>query len=190
MKSSALGIGAGTAAGATVAAVAPSAALWVATTFGTASTGTAISALSGAAATNAALAWLGGGAVAAGGGGVAAGQALLSLAGPIGWGIAGASVIVSVLFAWKKRKKIFEEKKDEIDRVKRCTESLQELIGNIDALSLKTDALAKEVRQFKEQSGTLYAADYASLAESQKQLLGALVNNAKGLSALISQNIG
>lgn len=42
----------------------------------------------------------------------------------------------------------------------------------------------------KEQSGTLYAADYASLSESQKQLLGALVNNAKGLSALLSQNIG
>ena len=37
----------------------------VATTFGVASTGTAISALSGAAATNAALAWLGGGALAA-----------------------------------------------------------------------------------------------------------------------------
>lgn len=190
LKGSALGIGAGTAAGAAVATIAPSAALWVATTFGTASTGTAISALSGAAATNAALAWLGGGAVAAGGGGVAAGQALLSLAGPIGWGIAGVSVIVSVLIAWKERKKISEEKKDEIDRVKRCTESLQELIGNIDALSLKTDALAKEVRQFKEHSGTLYAADYASLSESQKQLLGALVNNAKGLSALLSQNIG
>ena len=99
-------------------------------------------------------------------------------------------MIVSVLIAWKKRKKISEGKKDEIVRVKRCTESLQELIGNIDALSLKTDALAKEERQFKEQSGTLYAADYASLSESQKQLLGALVNNAKGLSALLSQNIG
>ncbi len=38
----------------------------------TASTGTAISSLSGAAATNAALAWLGGGSLAAGGGGMAA----------------------------------------------------------------------------------------------------------------------
>src|SRR5581483_2343235 len=42
-------------------------------TFATASTGTAIGALSGAAPTNATLAWLGGGAVAAGGGGMAAG---------------------------------------------------------------------------------------------------------------------
>lgn len=48
------------------------------TAFATASTGTAISSLSGAAATNAVLAWLGGGAVAAGGGGMAAGATVLA----------------------------------------------------------------------------------------------------------------
>jgi hypothetical protein len=45
--------------------------------FATASTGTAISSLSGAAASNAALAWLGGGSLAAGGGGMAAGAVVL-----------------------------------------------------------------------------------------------------------------
>ena len=45
--------------------------------FATASTGTAISTLGGAAATNAALAWLGGGSLAAGGGGAAVGSVLL-----------------------------------------------------------------------------------------------------------------
>lgn len=65
-KKSMAGVGAGVAGGMAVASLAPSAAMWVATTFGTASTGTAISTLSGAAATNAALAWLGGGAAAAG----------------------------------------------------------------------------------------------------------------------------
>lgn len=51
---------------------------------GTASTGTAIGTLSGAAATNATLAWLGGGSIAAGGGGMALGTAVLSgvVAGP------------------------------------------------------------------------------------------------------------
>lgn len=48
------------------------------TSFAAASTGTAISTLSGAAATNAVLAWLGGGAIAAGGGGVAAGTAVMT----------------------------------------------------------------------------------------------------------------
>jgi hypothetical protein len=47
-------------------------------TFGTASTGTAISTLSGAAATKASLALLGGGSLATGGGGVAAGTLVLS----------------------------------------------------------------------------------------------------------------
>jgi hypothetical protein len=52
-------------------------AITVATSVGVASTGTAISTLSGAAATNAMLAWFGGGAIAAGGGGMALGAAVL-----------------------------------------------------------------------------------------------------------------
>ncbi|MBC1236931.1 hypothetical protein [Nostoc sp. 2RC] len=55
------------------AAAGYSSAIGVATSIGVASTGTAISSLSGAAATNAMLAWFGGGAVAAGGGGMAVG---------------------------------------------------------------------------------------------------------------------
>lgn len=52
-------------------------AITVATSIGVASTGTAISSLSGAAATNAMLAWFGGGAIAAGGGGMALGTVVL-----------------------------------------------------------------------------------------------------------------
>lgn len=69
-RKSAASAGAGVAAGMAVANIAPSAAMWVAATFGTASTGAAISTLSGAAATNAAMAWLGGDALDAGGGGI------------------------------------------------------------------------------------------------------------------------
>ena len=89
VQKSAFTAGVGVTGGLAVTSLAPSAAMWVATTFGTASTGTAISALSGAAANSAALAWLGGGSIAAGGAGVTGGQALLALAGPIGWSIAG-----------------------------------------------------------------------------------------------------
>ena len=66
-------------AGASAAVAAPQAALMGVSAFATASTGTAISSLSGAAATNATLAWLGGGSLAAGGGGMAAGTAVLGL---------------------------------------------------------------------------------------------------------------
>lgn len=70
---------AGGVAGAGAAAAAPSVALMGVSAFATASTGSAIAGLSGAAATNATLAWLGGGALAAGGGGMAAGAVVLNL---------------------------------------------------------------------------------------------------------------
>ncbi|MCC8046446.1 MAG: hypothetical protein LIP12_13285 [Clostridiales bacterium] len=119
--------GAGAAAGVGVAALGPTAAMAVATTFGTASTGTAIATLSGAAATNAALAWLGGGALAAGGGGMAAGEFLLTMAGPVGWGIAGAALVGGGLMANSKNKKIAEKAERQTREIKKETEKLKEL---------------------------------------------------------------
>lgn len=80
LKSSGLGIGAGLGSGAALAFGAYNGTMMLAT----ASTGTAISTLSGAAATNATLAWLGGGAISAGGGGMALGTMVLGgiLMGP------------------------------------------------------------------------------------------------------------
>lgn len=73
--------------------------------FGTASTGTAIAALSGAAKTNATLAWFGGGAKAAGGLGMAAGKVVLAgvVVAPI---IAVAAAITSA----KSKEKLAEAK--------------------------------------------------------------------------------
>lgn len=67
--------------------------------FASASIGTAISGLSGAAATSATLAWLGGGSLAAGGGGVAAGTTVLSL-------IVAAPAILSLaaIGEWQSRR--------------------------------------------------------------------------------------
>ena len=103
---------AGAIAGVGVVTLAPAAALAIATTFGTASTGTAISALSGAAAANAALAWLGGGALAAGGGGMAAGNALLALAGPVGWSVAGAAVVGGAVFLHFRNRNLAEKARE------------------------------------------------------------------------------
>lgn len=73
LLNSGMGLGTGAASGAALAFGAYNGTMLLAT----ASTGTAISTLSGAAATNATLAWLGGGSIAAGGGGVAAGTMVL-----------------------------------------------------------------------------------------------------------------
>ena len=86
LSGAALGTAGGFAAsGATTAAV---------MALGTASTGTAISALSGAAATNATLAALGGGSLAAGGGGIALGTTILGAA-TLGAGLLVGGVIFS-----------------------------------------------------------------------------------------------
>lgn len=71
--------------------------------FSTASTGTAISTLSGAAASSATLAWLGGGSLAAGGGGMAAGTLVLG-------GIIAAPVAIAFLsYIHIKGKKSYRE---------------------------------------------------------------------------------
>lgn len=189
LEKSAKSIGAGVAAGTAVASMAPTAAMWVATTFGTASTGTAISALSGAAATNAAIAWLGGGALAAGGGGMAAGHALLALAGPIGWGVAGTSLAASVWFTFRKKHKIQESKRDEIARMKNCVEALKEIKGKIDAISIKTDSLSENLHDSVWACNSMEGRDYTTFSDDQKLALGTMVNNTKALSALLNETV-
>lgn len=80
LKDSGLGLGSGVGGGAALAFGAYNGTMLLAT----ASTGTAISTLGGVAATNATLAWLGGGTIAAGGGGMAMGVMVLGgiVAGP------------------------------------------------------------------------------------------------------------
>lgn len=189
-RKAATGAGAGLAAGASVAFMAPTAAMWIATTFGTASTGTAISTLSGAAATNAALAWLGGGALTAGGGGMAAGNALLALAGPVGWTIAGATLLSSILIFTSKKAKLNKQKNEEIQAIKDNTERVREMDAQIAALLAETMRTRTGLNEMLAKAFVLSGADYLSLSAEQKQLLGALVNNTKAMAAMFGKTIG
>lgn len=166
---------AGAGVGIAVAAMGPTAAMGVATTFGVASTGTAISTLSGAAATNAALAWLGGGALAAGGGGMAAGELFLTLAGPVGWAIAGVSIVTSGLLFWKSKSD------------KRRTEEIFTLISERDITSYKLAIveLNERISRIKDESKKIneaistiktFGIDYDKMTEAQQYELGAYVN--------------
>lgn len=188
-RDAASGAGAGMAAGASVAFMAPSAAMWIATTFGTASTGTAISTLSGIAAQNAALAWLGGGALTAGGGGMAAGNALLAMAGPVGWSIAGATLLTSIVLFAKKRTKLNKQKNEEIELVKRNTEQVKEVDAELKELLYETISIREGVNDSFTNGLVMYGKDYMSFSNEQKKSLGALVNNTKALSALLGKVI-
>lgn len=137
---------AGTAAGAAVATLGPTAAMAFATTFGTAATGTAISTLSGVAATNAALAFLGGGALAAGGGGIAAGSAILSMAGPIGLAIGGVAAGFSIYKVGSNNKKIAEEADKMTGEINSTINKLERSIDKINSLK---GVISNEVSSLK-----------------------------------------
>ncbi len=188
-RNAAGGAGAGLAAGASVAFMAPTAAMWVATTFGVASTGTAISTLSGAAATNAALAWLGGGSLAAQGAGIAGGKALLALAGPVGWTIAGATLLTSILVFTKNKVKLNKEKNEEIEAVKRNIEIVKEMDGKILEILSQTNEMRTSLNDNYQDCLALFNGDYSTFTDDDKSKLGAMVNITKALSALYGKQV-
>ena len=135
---SAISIGAGSIAGGSVAVGS-----WaLVSALGSASTGVAISGLTGVAATNATLAWFGGGALAAGGAGMAGGAAVLG----------GVVAIPLVFFAAKgthKKAKEFEEAKIELDEaIVRIREQLATFPDILDAVREKRLETVKLCKSF------------------------------------------
>jgi hypothetical protein len=179
--------GAGVVTGIGVAAFGPTAAMAIATTFGTASTGTAIASLSGAAATNAALAWLGGGALVAGGGGMAAGSAFLAMAGPIGWTIGGIGLVSGGLLARTKNKKIAEKADEERKKIEVDIATLSTANHEISSLIFQTNLHTNGVKSLlfflKEQAPT----DYSIFTTDQKEKLASLINHIQSLSKLLNK---
>ena len=184
------GVAAGVAGGLAFASTSPSIAMWVATTFGRTATHKAISSLSGAAAKRAALAWLGRGAVAFGGGGMAAGSAVIAaLSGPVAWGITGVSLLASAISAWRKSIKTKEEKAKQILCMMDCIAETKGIRLQEEDLKKKTYQVRRLVTKNYEQCSPYRSGDYRSFNEDTKNLLGALVNNTKSLSALLAESI-
>lgn len=182
-------IAAGVAGGVVVAAAAPPMAMWIATTFGTASTGTAISALSGAAATNAALSWLGGGSLAAGGTGVAGGQTLLMLAGPIGWVITGGVVVVSTSVLSIKNKRIADKAAEEEQEIRRAMGQLNEVKEKVEHLGKKTAFLYGQARKLYELLQERRGKDFQEFEKDVQFRFGVLVNDTLSLSKLLNETV-
>ena len=166
---------AGAGVGVAVVALGPNIAMGIATTFGVASTGTPIAALAGAAAHNAALAWLGGGALAVNGGGMAAGEGLLSLAGPVGWVIAAIAVVSSGLMLWKAQsdKKCIENVFVSISNrdIKSYELAIVEINERINRIVDETDKLREAIIKIE-----TFGTDYDKMTEAQQYELGAYVN--------------
>lgn len=181
--------GVGVASGVAVAAFAPTAAMAIATTFGTASTGTAIAALSGAAATNATLAWIGGGALVAGGGGMVAGEALLALAIPGGLLIGGIGIITGGALASSRNRKAAEEAEDKTYKIKKDTNRLLKIDVEVTGLKTQINRMWQVVESEMDKLRKNWVFDYSGATDEQKGILRCLVNEAESLATKINEKL-
>lgn len=182
----------GAAAGLGVASMAPTALMSIATTFGTASTGTAISALSGAVAEKAAVAWIGrtfAGFAIKEGAGMAAGKAFLALAGPIGWGITITSTGISLISLTNKNKEVADNAVKEAKEIAKAREALDEITEKVNALKAKTDLLFNNMNIQKDKIIGFMNVDYLTIDDEDKKYLGTLVNNTLSLSILLNETV-
>lgn len=108
---------------------------------GMASTGAAISGLSGVAATNATLAWLGGGSLAAGGLGMTGGMVVL------GGLVAGPALAAMGIFANSKAEENLANAKSNMAEAKRIAEELNGVIFQCHAISDRADMFTELLRQ-------------------------------------------
>ena len=163
--------------------------LAAATTFGTTSTGVALSSLSGAAATNAILAWLGGGSLAAGGAGVAGGEIILSLVGPVGLGFAIACLVAKGI-------KIGVDNKNQALNAEKDAQKRMEALSRLDRIDKNVELLLKETKAQNRAVASNLAAvkrirknDYRKFSDRDTEQLRLMLNNARALSELVSKHI-
>lgn len=189
LKDTSLGLAGGAAAGAMTAFGAYSGTMALAT----AGTGTAISTLSGAAATNATLAWLGGGTLASGGLGVAGGAIMLNAM------VAGPALAIMGWYMGNKAEKNLEDAKTNkalADKFAADAKVNITLVDNISQVALRLiellSALRKNVRRqtnalanIVERTGT----DYSQYSEEEKAITFKNVKLIQLLKAVIDTPI-
>lgn len=155
---------------------------------GTASTGAAIGGLSGAAATNATLAWLGGGAIAAGGGGMALGTMVLGgiIAGPallVAGGIFGSKAKEKLNNAYSnlsEAKKIRSQLESGEAELKVIIQNAGQLNKVLSSLAVLLNNLNREMKKVTERS-----LNWREYSDSEKEKVAAAVSMAQLVKKVI-----
>ena len=179
----------GTASGAIAGAAVAFGAYGAAGALATASTGTAIATLSGAAATNATLAFFGGGALAAGGLGVAGGTMVL------GGLVAGPALAVLGFVMGAKASSNLDNARSNLATAKKVKAELAVLITTCNGIKKRSDLFTKTLIKLEAILNMQLAkfeyilasegVDYSSYSDSSKNLVAMLLGSVQAVKALL-----
>jgi hypothetical protein len=126
-------------------------------TFGVASTGTAISTLSGVAASNAILAWLGGGSLAVGGGGMAVGSVVFG-------GLVAIPVIaVTGLFQHLAANKKIKSLKEEEIKILEFVDNIKKNLVQFDVIEMRSKEVVESINKSLEVYNYEYKNTYKNI---------------------------
>ena len=157
--------------------------------FAAASTGTAIAGLSGAAATNATLAFFGGGALAAGGLGVAGGMAVL------GGVVAGPALLILGAVMGAKASENLNNAYSNLAKVQEAEAEVNVLVAACNGIATRADLFTRVLAklellvlpQINALAGIIKGegTDYAKYSESSKKGIAALLSTMKAIKAIL-----
>ena len=127
----------------------------------------------------------GAGALAAGGGGIVGGEALLALAGPIGWAIGGSALLGAGLILNGKNKEAADKIEEQILEIKKEMMKIMKL----DIKVLMSEKEIKEISNNIENGFELikYKNDYNQFSIENKEKLATLMNISESLSTKIGE---
>ena len=189
MKDAGLGLGAGVSGGAAIAFGAYNGTMMLAT----ASTGTAISTLGGAAATNATLAWLGGGAIATGGGGMALGTMVL------GGIVAGPALAIFGHIMGNKGEEALNTSRSNLEQAKTIQEEAKLVVTSLKAIEevtvLADTTFSKVNRELRRAVQSLedvidtYGEDFKAFTQESRKVVFKTVKYAQLIKAMIDTPI-
>ena len=120
---------------------------------------------------------------------MAAGQAFLALAGPIGWGITAASTGISLISLTNKNKELANNAVTEAKEIAKARETLDETIERVNSLKTRTNLLFNDMTKQRNKITTFMNLDYLSIEDEDKLFLATLVNNTLSLSVLLNETI-
>lgn len=157
--------------------------------FAAASTGTAIGALSGVAATNATLAWLGGGSLAAGGMGMGVGMAVL------GGIVAGPALAIGGVFMASKAEEALNNSRSNVKKAERFAEESKNICSVLNAINVRANQIdsilfnlnniLKDANELMTSIVKLNGVDYRKFAPVQKKTISKAVFVAIGIKNII-----